>query len=45
MELEPVTATSFEHEKIKETSEQAKDPEIRARLWEWSVAQTGVGAD
>ncbi|MDJ0926044.1 MAG: SDR family NAD(P)-dependent oxidoreductase [Gammaproteobacteria bacterium] len=43
--LEQVTATYFEHEKVKETSAQAQDPEARKRLWDWSVTQTGAGAD
>jgi retinol dehydrogenase-12 len=32
-ELEQVTATYFEHEKIKNTSAQAKDIELRKKLW------------
>jgi retinol dehydrogenase-12 len=43
--LEDVTATYFEHEKIKATSPQAQQPEPRKKLWAWSAAQTGVGAD
>jgi len=43
--LEQVTATYYEHEKVKETSDLAKETEPRRKLWSWSVAQTGVGAD
>lgn len=41
--LATTTATYFEHRKEKQTSELARDPELRRRLWDWSVAQTGVG--
>jgi len=43
--LEQVTATYYEHEKVKETSDLAKETEPRRKLWSWSAAQTGVGAD
>ena len=43
--LEQVTATYFQHGKIKETSDLAKEVEPRKKLWSWSVVQTGVGAD
>jgi len=43
--LEQVTATYYEHGKVKETSDLAKETEPRRKLWSWSVAQTGVGAD
>jgi len=43
--LEQVTATYFEHEKVKETAPLARESEPRNKLWAWSVAQTGAGAD
>lgn len=43
-ELAQTTAGYFEHLKPKETSALAREVEPRQRLWEWSVAQTGVGA-
>jgi NAD(P)-dependent dehydrogenase (short-subunit alcohol dehydrogenase family) len=44
-ELEQVTATYFEHEKIKDTSDQAKDIALRKKLWSWSEVQTGFAED
>ncbi len=41
--LENTTAEYFEHEAVKATSDLAKAIEPRKQLWEWSVAQTGVG--
>ncbi len=41
--LEKTTATYFEHEEVKDTSDLAKELEPRKQLWEWSVTQTGVG--
>lgn len=41
--VQTTTATYFEHGKIKETSDLAKEPEPRKKLWDWSVAQTSVG--
>ncbi len=41
--LEATTAEYFEHEAVKTTSDLARAIEPRKRLWEWSVAQTGVG--
>jgi len=41
--LAQVSAAYFEHEKIKETSDLAKEVEPRKKLWSWSVARTGVG--
>jgi NAD(P)-dependent dehydrogenase (short-subunit alcohol dehydrogenase family) len=41
--LADVTASYFEHGKVKETAELAKSVEPRKRLWSWSAQQTGVG--
>ena len=41
--LETTSASYFEHEKEKETSDLAKDEDARRKLWEWSAEQTGVG--
>jgi NAD(P)-dependent dehydrogenase (short-subunit alcohol dehydrogenase family) len=41
--LEKTTGNYYEHQKLKETSEQAKELEARKQLWAWSVEQTGVG--
>jgi hypothetical protein len=43
--LEQVSATYFEHGKIKETSDLAREVEPRKKLWTWSAAQTDIGAD
>ena len=43
-DLEATTATYFEHEEVKETSELAKAEEPRKKLWAWSVEQTGTGS-
>ncbi len=43
-DLQTTTATYFEHEKVKATSDLAKALEPRKQLWEWSVRQTGVGS-
>ena len=40
--LATMTAGYFEHMKSKDTSELAKDSEIRRRLWDWSIEQTGL---
>ncbi len=42
-ELEQVSATYFEHEKVKQTSDLAREVEPRQQLWQWSVEQTDVG--
>ena len=41
--LKTMTSGYFEHLKSKETSDLAKDPELRKRLWQWTAQQTGVG--
>ena len=41
--LSKTTATYFEHQQVKETSDLAKAPEPRAQLWQWTAALTGVG--
>jgi NAD(P)-dependent dehydrogenase (short-subunit alcohol dehydrogenase family) len=43
--LAATTASYFEHQKAKETSELAREVEPRKRLWEWTAAQTGADAD
>ncbi len=43
--LATTTATYFEHEKVKDTSDLAKAMDPRKQLWAWSAAQTGVGRD
>ena len=41
--LETTTAKYFEHRKLKETSELAKEEAPRKQLWAWTAEQTGVG--
>jgi NAD(P)-dependent dehydrogenase (short-subunit alcohol dehydrogenase family) len=41
--LAETTATYFEHQQVKDTSDLAKEPEPRAQLWTWTAAVTGVG--
>ena len=41
--LAETTAGYYEHLAEKETSDVARDPEPRAKLWQWSAEQTGVG--
>jgi NAD(P)-dependent dehydrogenase (short-subunit alcohol dehydrogenase family) len=41
--LAKTTATYFEHQQIKDTSELAKAPEPRLQLWKWTAVLTGVG--
>jgi NAD(P)-dependent dehydrogenase (short-subunit alcohol dehydrogenase family) len=43
--LKTMSAGYFEHMKSKETSDLAKDKELRQRLWDWTVRQLDAGAD
>ncbi|MGI9290455.1 MAG: SDR family NAD(P)-dependent oxidoreductase [Gammaproteobacteria bacterium] len=40
--LQTMTAGYFEHLKSKETSELARDQEVRKKLWEWTARETGL---
>ncbi|WP_340026765.1 SDR family oxidoreductase [Paenibacillus sp. FSL K6-1096] len=41
-ELREVSGQYYYRRKIKELSPRAKDPEAAARLWQWSLEQTGL---
>jgi NAD(P)-dependent dehydrogenase (short-subunit alcohol dehydrogenase family) len=41
--LKDVTASYFEHGKVKEVADLAKETGPRKQLWDWSVQRTGVG--
>lgn len=41
-ELSEVSGQYYYRRKIKELSPRAKDPEAAARLWQWSLEQTGL---
>jgi NAD(P)-dependent dehydrogenase (short-subunit alcohol dehydrogenase family) len=41
--LGATTATYFEHQRVKDTAVLAREPALRAQLWAWTAAITGVG--
>jgi NAD(P)-dependent dehydrogenase (short-subunit alcohol dehydrogenase family) len=43
-DLAETTAQYFEHLQEKDTSDLAQDIELRKKLWNWSVEQTGAGS-